>query len=160
MSITKDILLEAADIVTGKREHTYGNKRKMQENVAGLWNAFLKDKLSSPLEAQDVAILMGLLKVGRMMQGGGTRDNFVDAAAYLAMAGELGLNDLDAPIPRDPSPVWACSACFNGRSPCNCAPWQKVPEVDPRKVETGCTGPSPATDLDWQSHPAYKDKGY
>lgn len=91
MTTTRKILEEAVEITGGARAVTYGDKRKNHENIAGLWNAWLKRKLrvGEDLTARDVAVLMGLMKAARMMQGKGTLDSYVDAAAYFAMAGEL-----------------------------------------------------------------------
>jgi len=54
-------LKTALKLLSGKRQHEYGNKKENHENIARLWSAYL----DHPLSAHDVAILMLLLKVAR-----------------------------------------------------------------------------------------------
>ena len=81
---TKQIIDEASKIVSDDREKAYGNKKANHNNIAKLWSAYL-DKDISP---HDVAMLMTLLKVARTKFGQPTEDTYVDAAAYMAIAGE------------------------------------------------------------------------
>tara|TARA_Y100000310_G_scaffold334804_2_gene415384 strand:- start:3128 stop:3433 length:306 start_codon:yes stop_codon:yes gene_type:complete len=89
--ITRDILNKAAEIVGGDRAHWYGDKLTNHENIASLWNAYLRrsKKLKQLLEPSDIAILMCLLKIARMISNQTQEDSFIDAAAYAAIAGEL-----------------------------------------------------------------------
>ncbi len=86
-----DILTTAAGLVGGDRQETHGDKRQNHDNIAALWNAYLgiRKEPAAPLNAQDVAHLMALLKVARTQLGADNIDDAVDGAAYLAIAGEL-----------------------------------------------------------------------
>lgn len=82
----KGILEEAIRVCTQDRQNYYGEP----ENSFGLISSFWSTYLNKEINPKDVAIMMGLLKVGRMIQGSDKLDNYVDAAAYMAIAGELG----------------------------------------------------------------------
>ncbi len=86
-----DILTTAAGLVGGDRQETHGDKRQNHDNIAVLWNAYLsiRREPGAPLNAQDIAHLMALLKVARTQLGADNMDDSVDGAAYLAIAGEL-----------------------------------------------------------------------
>ena len=59
---TREYLDTAARIVTGQRQHDYGDKYQNHENIAKLWSGYLDYKIS----AHDVAICMLLVKVARL----------------------------------------------------------------------------------------------
>ncbi len=86
-----DILTTAAGLVDGDRQETYGDLKQNHDKIATLWNAYLsiRREPTAPLNAQDVAHLMALLKVARTQLGADNIDDSVDGAAYLAIAGEL-----------------------------------------------------------------------
>lgn len=73
-----DILDRAKAIVTGKPEDNFAI-------IAELWGAYTGYKFS-PV---DVAMMMVLLKVGRLMTGDYLADNYVDICGYVACAGEI-----------------------------------------------------------------------
>lgn len=85
MSSRKEILNEACKQITGKREQDYGSPESNFEIIAKLWSDYLSVKMS-PL---DVAMMMCLLKIARIKNGGGTGDSFVDIAGYAACGGEI-----------------------------------------------------------------------
>ncbi len=77
-----------------------------QEKFIQVWNGYLGihrqlDKpmsyadnhmaytILSPITTTDVAMMMALLKIARIKNGGGTGDSFVDLAGYAACGGEL-----------------------------------------------------------------------
>ena len=94
MSMTKEeILKKARDLITGDRNETHGDAFQNHAEIAEFWNIFLDKKLQpmADITAQDVAIMMILLKVSRSNQGKKFNlDNFVDMAGYSAIAGEIG----------------------------------------------------------------------
>ncbi len=101
--ISGDILRGAANIVEGARNATHGEKERSFDAIAGLWNAYdaaKKDPIA-PDTSFDVAWKMALLKIGRSLQGGFTRDHYVDAAGYAAIAGEIaeGAKETKRPVP-------------------------------------------------------------
>ena len=60
---SREYLDTAAKIVTGQRQHDYGDKYQNHENIAKLWSAYLD---YDTISAHDVAICMLLLKVARL----------------------------------------------------------------------------------------------
>ena len=82
----KECLDAAEKCVCGKREQDYG---KVEDNftvIASLWGAYKRD---TTFTAKDVAVMMALLKVGRIATGTATEDSFVDLAGYAACACEI-----------------------------------------------------------------------
>jgi len=90
MSKASDICSTAAKIVGGERGTNYGDKLENHNNIARLWNAYM---LSRPLpdtllNAEDVALMMLLLKIARAGSGY-VEDNYVDMAGYAGCAGAI-----------------------------------------------------------------------
>lgn len=81
-----DILCIASELVSITREGQYGDPNSNFAVIARLWGIYLGRELTS----HDVAVLMALLKIGRVITGDKTKtDNYIDAAGYIAIAGEL-----------------------------------------------------------------------
>jgi hypothetical protein len=80
-----NILEEAQSIIYGDREKTYGHPAKNLNNIAKYWSVYLDKKVT----AQDVAIMMVLLKIARIMNQSDHRDSLVDSAGYLALVERL-----------------------------------------------------------------------
>ena len=87
---TREYLDTAAKIVTGQRQHDYGDKYQNHENIANLWSAYLDYNIS----AHDVAICMLLVKVARLKHRP-PEDCYIDMAGYAAIAGEIQDKDND-----------------------------------------------------------------
>lgn len=84
--MTRTEVLETANkMVTGQREKEYGAVENNFACIAELWSAY-KDVDITPL---DVAMMMTLLKLGRIKTGTAKNDSFVDAAGYIACGGEI-----------------------------------------------------------------------
>ena len=86
---TEDALELAKKLITGPRAKTYGDKIQNHANIAKLWPAYLDKEIT----AHDAAVMMALLKVARTKFGRPTSDTYVDAAAYMAIAGECKHED-------------------------------------------------------------------
>jgi len=84
-----ELLRAAADLVEGARADDYGDALTNFTDIADAWSLFMDHKFV----ASDVAIMMSLLKVMRMKNGVSKDDNFIDGAAYLALAGQLSKLD-------------------------------------------------------------------
>lgn len=99
-TVSVAILKEAADIVGGARQTTHGEKERSFAVIAALWNAYLQGRKApqAALSPRDVAQLMVLLKIGRSIQGTPSRDHFLDAAGYSAIAGEIADSETNAPL--------------------------------------------------------------
>lgn len=89
-----EILETAAQLVDGERARLHGDKVENHNCIAGLWSAYLRitqdRRATGGVDAIDVANMMILLKVARTVSGGDHNiDNYVDAAGYAAVAGEI-----------------------------------------------------------------------
>lgn len=86
-----EICTRAAELVSGDRNRTHGDKRANHDKIAVLWNAYFKIRRNpdSDLGAGDVATMMALLKIARMELGDFNPDDAVDGAGYIAIRGEL-----------------------------------------------------------------------
>ena len=83
----QSILEEADAIINGERQDQYGNPEDSFQIVADFWTVYLIHKYNFEwsLDAEDIAIMMSLLKHARMLGQNSKRDNFVDAIGYLAI---------------------------------------------------------------------------
>ena len=82
---TEEILQVSADLVSGDRAKTYGDKKKLHDEIARYWSTYLGVNIT----AENVAICMLLLKVARTKTGSSHMDNFIDMVGYSAIAGEI-----------------------------------------------------------------------
>jgi hypothetical protein len=82
------ILQKADECVNGSREQDYGSPENNFQLIADLWNSYISNP-SVRLEPVDVAMMMSLLKIARIRNGGGSGDSFVDLAGYAACGGEI-----------------------------------------------------------------------
>ena len=93
MSMTKEeILKKARDLITGDRNDTHGDAFQNHAEIAEFWNIFLDKKLQpmASITAEDVALMMVLMKISRNTQGKKNNlDNFIDMCGYAAIAGEI-----------------------------------------------------------------------
>jgi hypothetical protein len=83
----KDILTEAHEIIHGDRERTYGSPGVNLENIAELWRVFIERKhhVALSLTVEDVAMMMVLMKVARLMHSPRHRDSLIDVAGYVGL---------------------------------------------------------------------------
>jgi hypothetical protein len=86
-----DLLNEAAELIDGPRAEQHGDMQDNHENIAELWNAFLRIRRDpvAPLTGSQVAICMALVKVARTQTGDDNPDDLRDAAGYCGIASEL-----------------------------------------------------------------------
>ena len=93
MSMTKEeILKKAKDLISGDRNDTHGDAFQNHAEIAEFWNIFLDKKLRpmASITAEDVALMMVLMKISRNNQGKKNNlDNFIDMCGYAAIAGEI-----------------------------------------------------------------------
>lgn len=82
----RELILSAAmQCICKDREDLYGSPKESFEKTAKLWSAYIGFGIS----AEDVAIMMTLLKISRISTGKTNYDNYIDAAGYIAIAGEV-----------------------------------------------------------------------
>ena len=82
--IAQDVLKEALSVIE-QREQQHGTKHHVFDQTRRLWTAYL----GIPVNAEQVAMMMVLLKIARTQNGAFNPDDFVDAVGYAALAGEM-----------------------------------------------------------------------
>lgn len=103
----ENLLNRARDIVNGERDVTYGAPEDSFGTIAELWQSYLsarqerierQDTRERDLGADDVAIMLALIKIARMATGGtGHSDNWVDLAGYAACGFEASHGSTASP---------------------------------------------------------------
>jgi hypothetical protein len=86
MNTRSDILLKADNLINGDREVHYGKPEDNFARIAKGWSILLETNVSPT----QVALCMAWLKMARLVNGV-HEDSYIDAAAYMALAGELAL---------------------------------------------------------------------
>lgn len=93
--IRQNILETAANLTNGDRNKSYGEPIDNMEVFAKLVGAYLTCKKETDggadlrVDEVDAAVIMVLSKIGRIAMNRGHADNYVDGAAYMAIAGEV-----------------------------------------------------------------------
>ena len=82
----EEVFEKAKEYVCHSRENDYGSPENNFILIANLWSAYL----DSDVTAQDVAMMMAMLKIARIKTGTGKADSYIDLAGYAACAGEIG----------------------------------------------------------------------
>lgn len=82
VSRRRAMLDEAAELVDGSRNVSYGDPSADFRRTAGLWTTYLDGK--TELDPHDVAAMMALLKLSRIRWSPEKRDSWVDLAGYAA----------------------------------------------------------------------------
>lgn len=80
-----ETLDKAKACVCGQREEDYGTPEDNFRIIADLWSAYMGIKCT----ANDVAMMMALLKIARIKSGTATDDSYVDLAGYAACGAEI-----------------------------------------------------------------------
>jgi hypothetical protein len=93
------ICITAAELVSGARQVTHGDKSINFSNTADAWNAILRAKARKAgwpvhdvfvtLDALDVANMLEAFKIARRYSGTHNIDDYVDGAGYAGCAGEV-----------------------------------------------------------------------
>ena len=78
MSERADLLAEAANLIDGDRNATYGPPTQDFERIAGMWTILF----GRQFQAHEVAMALISLKLSRMVHAPGKRDNWTDTAGY------------------------------------------------------------------------------
>lgn len=83
--MNRGIILEQAKTLTNNdRQQSYGTPLSNFTRIANLWSSYLEIDITP----EQAAMCMALVKVSRSMQSKEV-DNYIDGAAYFAIAGEL-----------------------------------------------------------------------
>ena len=75
--IDPTIAVDAINLIDGDRHDRYGSYEENLSRIAGMWGNYL----NVPVTAEDVALMMVLVKISRS-RAGYSRDNAVDGVAY------------------------------------------------------------------------------
>lgn len=78
----ENVLERANELVNGDRQDVYGDPHTNHQRIADLWNAYLRGSPNDEITPVDAAVMMMLVKVGRIMHTSGHYDNWVDIAGY------------------------------------------------------------------------------
>lgn len=81
-----NIAEEAANIIYGDREKTYGEPDKNLKVIGDLWTAYT----GTELNAHDVCNMMALLKIARLKNSPDHRDSKVDVIGYTLLHDRIG----------------------------------------------------------------------
>lgn len=86
-----EILDMAKKIVTGEREQQYGKPEDNFRLIGELWEIYLRNRCGCEIDvlAEDVAIMMAVMKIARIMTGIYKEDSYIDLCGYAACAGEI-----------------------------------------------------------------------
>lgn len=82
-----EILAEASCLITDARQQTYGDFWNNHRRIGVMWGEFLQ--LEEAIPADQVAVMMALVKISRIANDSAHADNYIDAIAYLGGAGDL-----------------------------------------------------------------------
>lgn len=98
------VLKQAAQLTGVDRQAIYGDSVTNMTHFAGLLQAYFSEQMHNQLHAggfsftaQDAAVIMVLAKLSRTSVGKFHLDNFIDAAAYIAIAAECGISEQEMP---------------------------------------------------------------
>ena len=80
-----EVLEKAKECVCGQRDQEYGSPEDNFATIAQFWSAYKNVNFT----ANDVAIMMALLKIARIKTGTATDDSYVDLAGYAACGAEI-----------------------------------------------------------------------
>ena len=80
----QEVLKEASHLTSVDRQDSYGTPYLNHTRIANLWSAYLETEITP----EQVAICQVLVKISRSMESF-KEDNFIDGAAYIAIACEL-----------------------------------------------------------------------
>ena len=90
--MSRDVLTTAAKTIAAHTD--YGDPKSNHKRIAALWRTYLDNRFPAitplPIEPQDVAIMMILLKVSRLMESPAHHDSWVDVAGYAALGDKMG----------------------------------------------------------------------
>jgi len=87
------ILHEGASLTSGERDKEYGPPA-INMAAAGALKAAFREHMTRDISLAELEALdMVMTKLGRLATGTPKRDTYVDAATYVAIAGEIALSE-------------------------------------------------------------------
>lgn len=94
--VSEPVEYEASHIVrNGERQAVYGPPNQDFARTAGMWTAYLAHKMApgQKITMEDVALMMGQLKMSRLASTPGHHDSIVDLIGYAICYNRLGENE-------------------------------------------------------------------
>lgn len=96
--LRKELLSKAIEITEGARQKHYGSPEDNFKNIAEYWQLYLSQRFENSSEeseigATDVAIMMLLMKVARLVHDPYHDDSWVDIAGYAACGSQCADTD-------------------------------------------------------------------
>lgn len=86
--LRKELLSKAIEVTEGARQQHYGSPEDNFKNIADLWQLYLSQRFENADEPEikttDVAIMMLLMKVARLVNDPHHDDSWLDIAGYAA----------------------------------------------------------------------------
>jgi hypothetical protein len=83
------LLIEANTLINGQRQQDYGDKLANFTQIAMGVNMVLATKLTVPVTADDVAMIMMQVKIARLAKSPAHRDSILDVAGYAGCMDKL-----------------------------------------------------------------------
>jgi hypothetical protein len=80
----EEILQAAIDLTKGDRNEAHGDPAENHDRIAKIWSV----QLGFEINGAQVALMMAGMKLARLAYKY-SDDSFIDAAAYIAIAGEI-----------------------------------------------------------------------
>ena len=81
----EEILNEAIRLTSTDRQKNYGKPLINHQRIATIWSVILGTEITP----SQVALCMAGVKIARLVETPNHEDSFIDAAAYIAIAGEI-----------------------------------------------------------------------
>jgi hypothetical protein len=81
----RDIYDQARHLTSTDRQAQYGAPEDNLGRIGALWSVYVGKHITS----HDVAVMMALVKIGRIASGVSVPDNYIDAVAYIGLADQL-----------------------------------------------------------------------
>ncbi len=85
--IRREILQEAEKCVCTDRNDQYGSPENNFALIAKYWNLYLGEPYK--VTAENVGMMLALMKVARIQTGKFKMDSWIDACGYMAISGEI-----------------------------------------------------------------------
>lgn len=87
--IRAQFLKEVEKLVCADRNVTHGDAEDNFRVIAQLWNVYIHNSKGEDLNNKDVAIMMCLFKISRLMTNVNNLENWLDLAGYSACGGGI-----------------------------------------------------------------------
>lgn len=109
-------LIQAADLITGERNQTYGSPTQNFQDTADVWNVLLRPQLKDgeKITPGQVASMMIALKLVRQIAQPKS-DNWIDIAGYAGCGHEVDVETgrINEPREQVPWPTWNVGYTFH-----------------------------------------------